>query len=281
MCISDHNRPDIFPYLLASVLVHVLLVIIFASGLLDNKFSDLKEDVVEVIPLVEDGRQYRIADIAKPALEEKPDKASFLGRYNSAVKKETVAISRGKGKDRQSDGANSSAKKAERSNRAKKSKNASIYNFDYELFARRVPADRVQDGGGAGQVGGSQALEDFYPDYNIGPHTYLNVLRYPDIDYFVRMKRQFKLTFNPIPSLRQHFSGNQVTQGSVNVVLAVSVGGAGELSELFVIQSSGVPTYDKEALRTVRASSPFASPPEKFLEDDGMLRMSWTFTVYL
>jgi len=72
-----------------------------------------------------------------------------------------------------------------------------------------------------------------------------------------------------------------VTRGSVDVVLGVSVNKGGELAELFVFRSSGIPAYDEEALRTVRASSPFASPPDKFLAKDGLLRMSWTFSVYL
>ena len=89
------------------------------------------------------------------------------------------------------------------------------------------------------------------------------------------------MTFNPAPVLRGHFLNNRVTQGSVEVALAVSVNKTGKLSELFILKSSGIYSYDQEAMRTVRASAPFASPPDKFLEDDGLLRMSWTFTVYL
>jgi len=72
-----------------------------------------------------------------------------------------------------------------------------------------------------------------------------------------------------------------VARGAISCVLAVSVDRTGHLDELFVLRSSGHGNYDEEALRTVRASSPFASPPEKFLEKDGMLRMSWTFIVYI
>ena len=73
----------------------------------------------------------------------------------------------------------------------------------------------------------------------------------------------------------------KVAQGSVEVVLAVCVGRSGNLSELFVMRSSGIGSYDHEAMRTVRASAPFAAPPDKFTADDGVLRMMWTFTVYL
>ncbi|MFH1873604.1 MAG: energy transducer TonB [Pseudomonadota bacterium] len=280
MHIFDDNKPELFPYLLASILLHILLVGTFTSGLIDIKLPELKEEVLEVIPLTDDGGQYRIADIDRPSVEKRPDKARFLGSYDSSVEKEIVAMTRRKGSP---DGAKTPKKSdgLKRSLKAKKGSEGSIYNFEHELFAMKAPAESLKTEESSSQVAGSEALEDFYPDYTIGPHTYLNVLRYPDIDYFVRMKRQFKMTFNPIPSLKQHFSGNQVAQGTVNVVLAVSVEGGGNISELFVIQSSGIPTYDQEALRTVRASSPFASPPEKFLEDDGILRMSWTFTVYL
>jgi TonB family protein len=61
----------------------------------------------------------------------------------------------------------------------------------------------------------------------------------------------------------------------------VSVDGKGELAELFILRSSGLPAYDDEALRTVRSSAPFSSPPEKFLKDNGVLRMSWTFVIYI
>ena len=67
----------------------------------------------------------------------------------------------------------------------------------------------------------------------------------------------------------------------VDVVLGVSVDGTGNLRELFVFRSSSISSYDREAMRTVRSSSPFSTPPDKFMDDDGLLRMSWTFTVYM
>ncbi|MFA5812820.1 MAG: energy transducer TonB, partial [bacterium] len=152
-----------------------------------------------------------------------------------------------------------------------------IFAFDPNLFASKQkprPEKETSPGNGG-------SLDDFYPDFRRGARTYLNVLRYPEVEYFVRLKRAFKMTFNPEPSLREHFSQNLITRGSIDVVLGVSVDKMGNLTELFVFRGSGVPTYDKEALRTVRASSPFAQPPSKFTDDDGMLRMSWTFSVYL
>ena len=123
--------------------------------------------------------------------------------------------------------------------------------------------------------------EDFYPDFKKGTHTYLNILRFPEVQYFVVLKRIFKTTWNPLSPLRELAFNNQISRGNLEVVLGVSVDGKGNLTEAFVFRSSGIPKYDAEALRTIRASSPFSSPPNKFLAKDGLLRMSWTFTVYL
>jgi len=284
MYIHDDDNPPIVPYIIASLAVHILLLVLFPYHF---ESPSWKEKVVEIFPVMEkNSTPYEIADIAKPAVEKQPKKARFLGMYNSSVDQETVAITRKAGTRGQKSEAGSQKQEARSQKPEARSKEEkltigktkSLYNVDKKLFAMKTPD--LSDNKGI-QFGGSAALEDYYPDYKLGTRTYLNVLRYPDIEYFVRMKRQFKMTFNPVPPLREYFAANRVTRGSVEVVLAVSVNGDGNLSELFVLNGSGIPTYDQEAIRTIRASAPFASPPDKFLKDDGLLRMSWTFTVYL
>lgn len=276
MFMYDEEKSSFIPYLVVSLAVHIFLMSLLYTNV---KIPEMKEEVVEIFPVIEKEGAYEIADIAKPAVEKRPKKAKFLGMYDSSVERETVAARTRVGSGKKSGGASAQARKLKSpgSKIFDSSKRGSLYNFDRKLFASRRPDIEEGDGGRAG----SEFREDFYPDYRLGDRTYLNVLRYPDVDYFVRMKRQFKMTFNPTPSLRQYFSVNRVAQGSVEVALAVSVDRSGNLSELFVLKSSGISTYDQEAMRTVRASSPFARPPDKFLKDDGMLRMSWTFTVYL
>ncbi len=228
----------------------------------------------------------RIADIDKPAEQKRPSKAKFAGLYDSSVEKETVSRhgGRGSGAGRGKTVGKGSGKKVAKAGKKKANK---LLDVDQNLFAMREPASpsqsqtsRLSSRVGKVSIGGSGG-GDFFPDIKVGDHTYLNVLRYPEISYFVRLKRVFRMTFNPGPPLRDYFSTNRVASGSVNVVLGVSVNGAGRLAELFVLRSSGIPAYDQEALRTVRASAPFSRPPEKFLAKDGALRMMWTFTVYL
>lgn len=266
--IYDEKEPSLVPYLVFSLALHAILLSLVATGV-GIKIPTLKEEAIEVIPVYEKGGAYEIADIARPAVEKRPKKAKYLGMYDSSVDEETVAQPRDRSTKK---GGGGTPKPA-----APKRPVRDLYSIDRDLFAMRSPE---VTGRGGGDIG-PQFREDFYPDYKFGDHTYLNVLRYPDVDYFVRMKRQFKMTFNPAPVLRSYFLNNRVTQGSVEVAMAVSVDKTGSLSELFILKSSGIPSYDHEAMRTVRASAPFAKPPKQFLADDGLLRMSWTFTVYL
>jgi TonB family protein len=253
---------------------------------------------VEIVPIVEPAppenksAPARIADIAEPAVQQKPKDPKFLGMYDSAVPQEMVGASNQKGsggepepKPKVKPRVNISTPKkvAQRPKREgpKDTSKDRLFAFNKEIFdSKEKQFEPQQDSDQALKKTGSP-LDDFYPDFRRGAHTYLNVMRYPGVEYFVRMKHAFKITFNPEPSLSEFFTRNTVTRGQIEVVLGVCVNRSGELAELFVFRASGIPQYDQEALRTVRASAPFSSPPEKFLADDGVLRMSWTLTVYL
>jgi len=267
------DRQPLWPYLLLSLILHaVMLVVLLPRAMSVPQFAEKK---IEIIPIeaIPDMKKLRIADIQKPELERKPKKTKFLGMYDSAVDEETVGITRSPSKRQ---GSRSKSRSDGTLDRARKPAGKDkLFAFDSALFKKDKAQSEQKSSSGGG------ALDDFYPDFKRGVHTYLNVLRHPDVEYFVRLKRAFKIAFNPEPPLREHFAHNRVTRGSIDVVLGVSVDGSGNLRELFVFRSSSIPSYDREAMRTVRSSAPFSTPPSKFMDDDGLLRMSWTFTVYL
>lgn len=198
---------------------------------------------------------YRIADIPKPKREEKPAHSGLLGMYDSRASEETVGPS-----------FSGSGEKGEKRKKI----------VEERSFGFSSPA------GNPSGNGGSESLpEDFFPDFRRGSHTYLNVHRFPDVDYFIRLKRAFRMTWDPVRALRSDYSLNQISSGVVEVALGVSVKAGGELAEAFVLRSSGLEAYDREALRTVQASAPFSSPPSKLLDREKLLRMGWTFSFYL
>ena len=192
----------------------------------------------------------RLADIRKPREEQRPDKADFLGVYDSRVLEERVASTQ-----------KEDTSLAKRFSLKKKTK---------------IKAESHEATTASGEL-----PDDFFPDYKIGSHTYLNVLRFPKVQYFVRLKRIFRTTFSPSIALREAYFVNRVSRGQVDVVLGVEVDSSGRLAKLIVLRSSGVLAYDREGLRTVRDSAPFARPPQELLGSSRRLRMSWTFTTYL
>jgi TonB family protein len=274
------DKPSLWPFVLVSLLIHALILLLLPRMVPAPNYA---EKSIEIVPVSEAPAPaksaYRIADIPEPEVQQKPKDAKFLGMYDSTVTQESVSAITRPGKSGEK--GKGAAKEKQEKSIAKKEPSPKHGNrllaFDPNLFgAREKPQPEKH-----ASAGGGGSLDDFYPDFRRGAHTYLNVLRYPDVEYFVRLKRAFKMTFNPEGPLREYFSQNIVSRGSIDVVLGVCVDKMGNLAELFVFRSSGIPSYDNEALRTVRASSPFATPPAKFTDDDGLLRMSWTFSVYL
>lgn len=264
---DQDNRKKILPFLLLSLLLHLFFLWLLPLQPHDEVATDV--EVLDVTLL----KKYRIADIQKPEQEERPEQADFVGLYDSRVEKEQVAPTPTR--------PGATTQSTERAKLIEQKPNVSEESLAarYAMRSREQVREAERSPESADRAG--ELPEDFYPDYKIGPHTYLNVLRFPDVEYFVRLKRVFKMTFSPVPALRGALLANQITRGQIEVVLGVVVDVGGRLAELFVINGSGLESYDQEALRTVRDSAPFAKPPAQILGDDGQLRMSWTFTVYL
>jgi TonB family protein len=264
------RREKITIFILFSLLLHLLFL---GLGTFFNEGERPKPPPEVEVTILK--KPYQIADIAPPEKEEKPKDAKFLGLYDSRVEKEQVAPTLTPSTRKQA-GAPEPKKEAPEKTKEKTKEREG----EGPKLAAKTPEKKVQP-----EIEGDETLEalpeDFYPDYKIGDRTYLNVFRFPKIGYFVRLKKIFKTTFNPVPSIRPYIYSNQVSKGQVEVVMAVSIDRIGNLAELFVINSSGLPLYDQEALRTIKDSSPFASPPADLLDKSSKLRMVWTFTVYL
>jgi len=250
--------------IIASLLIHILLVLMAAYYYNYRSYDPPEKEEIMVVDLK---NNFQIADIAKPKVEQRPTKARHMGVYDSTVKDETVADfsprAPGRPVHRGGEGIENIKKPTPANDGAERI--AMMREKKRQEF--RMPSTRLP--------------EDFYPDFKRGPHTYINVMKHQDVGYFVQLKRIFKLAWDPTHALRAHYTAGEVSRGSMKVVLGISISKTGELDELFVINSSGLKGYDHEALRAVRASSPFHAPPAKLITKDGKLRVSWTFVVYM
>lgn len=253
------KRPITF-FVFLSLLIHLLFLIFFWKNLdLFNKRQSPPHPVWVELKKIE--LPQRIADIPQPVQEEVPDQPSAQALYNQKVKEEMV---------QPSPVANRQSTESEPPTPPKKKKLDDLKPTFDELYGMKPPQQSTPD---------LLTHDDYFPDYKVGGRTYLNTSANPNIAYFVELKRRFKNTFNPVPSIRRNL--NEISRGKIEVVLGVSVNSRGELANLVVIRSSGLDDYDREGVRTVRSSSPFSTPPSHLLQPDGLVHMAWTFVVYL
>ncbi|MBI2981968.1 MAG: TonB C-terminal domain-containing protein [Deltaproteobacteria bacterium] len=252
--------------ILFSILLH-LVMLYFLVHPLQRSASAPKE--LELV--LSEGMQ--IADITPPEVEKRPEKARFLGLYDSQVDEEQVASTP------------YIAPSARRIMTTPEGRELSSKEADREgtRYAAKIPEKGVRERGDEEELG-SVLPEDFFPNIKVRDHTYLNVLRYPEIGYFVRLKKIFKLTWDPHPVLAHYFFMNQVTSARVESTVLFQIDRKGNLKRAFVYRTSGLPLYDQEALRVVQDSAPFAVPPAELMKmdgnDDGELDVLFTFTVY-
>ncbi len=275
------SRDSILLFFAISVLVHLVLVL-FGLGPA-SKLAELlerKKEEATVELTIFDKNQYKIADILPPEKEERPDKADYVGVYDSRVEEEQVAPSRRPAAGSGTEAATPEKTTEKSESPTKDTENEETVGSQKKLAAKKPETPKSAGGSGLDDFMESGLPEDYFPNYKVGEHTYLNVLRFPKISYFVRLKKIFNTTWNPRSALM--YSGmNQLAKGQVEVSLGLSVDKTGNLAEMFVITSSGLPAYDQEAQRTIKDSSPFAAPPKELLDNTSRLRMVWTFTVYM
>jgi TonB family protein len=246
-------------FLFFSLLLHFFILVILPLHIQED--ADPEEAAIDLTLL----HKTKIADIAPPKKEEEPDQYDFIGMHDSKVAEEQVAVRKNHPGDRLPEG--------------KKEEGAGQKKSPQELYAMRMAEQEKSKQGSEFPPG--TLPEDFFPDYKVGPHTYLNMKRFERTSYIVRMMKSFKMTWNPYPAIRSHQYAGEISQGIVKVVLGITLDEQGGLASLGIIQSSGLNQYDQEALRTVRDSAPFAAPPDWMKGPDGKARIGWGFAFHL
>ncbi len=300
---KDKIKRSILVFIALSILLHFLLgafFYLFPEGEKKTAQKNEETQVVWVKPQLPLNPE--IADIEKPAVEKRPQKSRFVGEHDSSVKEEKVAKPKPPPKKIQ-ENPNSEEeapkKIAEKQHKPKPEKEKSTkttQTSDLTLKSSDVtPQEKPKkekkekspdfksssNGLAYGRPSAPDLFpHDYYPDYKVGGKTYLNVMRLEGVGYFAKMKRILKMRWNPSPPVRAYLSSHRIEVGKIECVIGLALDSSGQIAELMVIKTSGVAGYEQEALQTIRDSSPFSSPPADYLKY-GLLRMSWTFTVFL
>lgn len=232
---------------LFALLISLFAHLFLALFLQFADFNFKSMELAEPIWIELEPRERYFVDLRPPTWEKRPEDARFLGEYDIRVSEERIRESLPQvvlGEEKQKNGAT----------------------------GRR---NTVLEGLGS---------RDYFADVKKGNHTYLNVLRFPGARYILRLKKAFGITWSPEVALEDDEFRRQLSVGKVEATVGFSIDTDGNLAEVFLHKSSGIDQYDQEAIRTIRASAPFASlTPEirQLAGEDGLLRLSITFVVSL
>jgi len=117
-------------------------------------------------------------------------------------------------------------------------------------------------------------LEDLPKDED----TLLNSKEFKYATYFNRVKRSVSEHWRPADVYLRHDPyGNIYGVKDRFTIVSVQLDQEGKLDDLFLARSCGIDFLDDEAMRALRAASPFPNPPQGLIESDGKIRFQFGF----
>ena len=119
---------------------------------------------------------------------------------------------------------------------------------------------------------------DHLEDVENGDETALNSRRWVYASFFNRLKRQVAQNWDPQTVWRRSDPDGSHYGFKTRVTeVRVSLSAKGDLSKIVVVNPSGSPELDEEALRAFRAASPFPNPPGGLVQKDNLITFAFSF----
>jgi TonB family protein len=118
---------------------------------------------------------------------------------------------------------------------------------------------------------------NYLPNIDYGDQTLLNTREYAYAHFFVRMKRQMELVWNPRRILR---TNTRDFRPEYRTVVSIVLDKSGKVRQVKVVSSSTLVDLDREALRAVRKAGPYLNPPKELVDANGQIRINeWHFII--
>jgi TonB family protein len=155
--------------------------------------------------------------------------------------------------------------------------------------------------GGAGPLGGNPGPRDFrsllptigpqdlarqegnvddLDDIDKGNGTFLNTRAYKHAWFYNRLKEEIYEHWNVVGAYRRHDPYGRVYGVRDRItVLRIELKLDGSLQDVYVLRNSGAAFLDDVALQAVREAQPFPNPPRGIADDDGIIRITYRFTL--
>lgn len=126
----------------------------------------------------------------------------------------------------------------------------------------------------------SASADEPLPDVAEGDGTEVNAWQWKHAPFFNRIKERIRAIWSPQTQINRYDPHGQLLgQMSRVTTLSITIDREGRLTNLFIKDKSGVAYLDEEAVRSLKAASPFLFPPEELF--DGKDEFSFTFAFHL
>lgn len=308
------RRPWVVPFLLLSVLAHLVSAVVLAPilpllvpaqqaasrrpvSLVIRPPSDKQQELEELEP-PEPEYDGQIVEISPPAVEETPLESDYLSEYDSRTEHETRSerfeinpevLSREFSREPKTE----QAEEAEDLDMKEQSTGATVGNHRFDpdrdgtMAALPSPWRTTNKIGDQSPVLSSTraanlagAPQNDLLNEDIGKYVDLNTTRYPYAGYMARIRRQvnywWEQNLDNLPASVRLAKSKYTT--SVSVVLD----GDGALESIEVLVRSGSGEIDDCVVRAFQLAGPFENPPAALVQKDGRVYLpEFDFTVGL
>ena len=176
-------------------------------------------------------------------------------------------------------------KSAQQNNKQQQQKKKSLTlpdpNSDEQTNSREVTGSGMPI---LGSPGTSKIGESLPQDVQVGSFTALNTDRYLFYSFYARVEEliryrwessvQNALSVVPHERLEANIRGRWTTQ------LEVLLNPKGEFVKVLVMKEAGISHFDQAAVRAFSEARYFPNPPKEMVEEDGLIHLKYSFTVY-
>jgi hypothetical protein len=125
------------------------------------------------------------------------------------------------------------------------------------------------------------AMENYIGEVQPGNHTAVNAKKDVAATYINRIHSKVHPRWGGdyLPSLDRNYGpGHPLSNSDLNTVLELAVDGeTGKLEEVTIIESSGLTSYDMEAIHIVKSVAPNPEAPEALRSPNGNVYLHWNF----
>ncbi len=201
----------------------------------------------------------------------------FLSKFSRRVKKETVATKSGPTKNRVPKQASTQkiTKRSEKKSKSKIKKWKSGLNFKTERNKQLKSSTT--------SIAASSTIAEHIPNVKSGGFTVLNTDQFTYYSFFKRVNEQVRLRWvNKIKKLSFSLPSQTINRLAAfprETKVELILNQKGEFISSFVDQSSGADFLDRAPINAFIEASPFINPPQDLVDDDGYIRLNYSFFV--